>query len=442
MFHPATQGLAVPTQPTLQVPLPDLNVPVQANEFDDGGSDRKPGQRRISASGQRLIYQKGDKWEVQFKRTGTTHYLGRFPTKESAADALAAYERGETPMKPETTPKVGSTGVKGVRKGYKDAFVARGQRDGKSVYLGTYKTLEEASEAVAANARGENVAVSGARGKPSASGVKGISARGDKWRVNGTRNKERIYIGQFPSKEEAEKALQAFEAGEEPADIKRSANPGSATVAPGIRRITLKTSSEPVYQVNIKRDGKPHSLGNYESKEAAEAAIADFDNNNWTGKPKWKRSYGTAEVKGASGILGVTKRGDSWRANIRDDAGARIYLGTFKNKDDAVEAIASYERGDYTMKGGSKRAREPRDHDNEPTAMSNMLGGAVGLNVNPMPFAASIAVPGVVAPGPALLEAVIAPVPQPAPRIDGQKDAIDALTGLGGDEHNKRARQI
>ena len=70
-------------------------------------------EKRVAASGHKGIYQKGDKWEFQLKRSGTLHYYGRYPSKEAAVEALRAFERNEPVPKPDNRnePTRGSSGI-------------------------------------------------------------------------------------------------------------------------------------------------------------------------------------------------------------------------------------------------------------------------------------------------------------------------------------------
>ena len=69
-------------------------------------------------------------------------------------------------------------------------------------------------------------------------------------------------------------------------------------------------------------------------------------------RPKWTKAYGVDDENNksnnTSGILGVTKRGDAWKANALDKVGKRKYLGCYDTKEDAAAAIVSYGRGEWT----------------------------------------------------------------------------------------------
>lgn len=114
----------------------------------------------LSKSGATGVRDKGNKFQVEVMRKGIKHQLGRFPTLEAGIAARAAFLRGEEVVKPEwDKPNVGKSGVVGVyqRKERREKFEAQVKQNGKAHYIGTFPTLEEASEARDAFLRGEVV---------------------------------------------------------------------------------------------------------------------------------------------------------------------------------------------------------------------------------------------------------------------------------------------
>ncbi len=162
-----------------------------------------------AASGLKGVYKRGNKWKAEGRRPNESRrHLGTYETKELAAEAVAAFMRGEDVGK---RPREASTGRKGVYPSGKK-FVAQGHRPGESShYLGTFEDLETAAAAVEAWERGEDA---GLQPRVAASGMKGVYVSGNKWRAQGRRPGEKQrHLGSFATKEEAAAAVAAHRAG-------------------------------------------------------------------------------------------------------------------------------------------------------------------------------------------------------------------------------------
>lgn len=126
-----------------------------------------------AASGLKGVYKRHKKWKAEARRPGDRRrHLGTYETKESAAEAVAAYMRGEEVG---NRPRMAQSGCKGVYPSGKK-FVAQGHRQGQgSHYLGTFEDLETAAAAVEAWERGEDA---GLEPRIAASGIKGVYQSG------------------------------------------------------------------------------------------------------------------------------------------------------------------------------------------------------------------------------------------------------------------------
>lgn len=158
-----------------------------------------------SASGFEGVYKRNTKWKAEARRPGEARrHLGTYDSKELAAEAVAAYRRGEEVGK---RPRTAASGAKGVYPSGKK-FVAQGHRAGeKSHYLGTYDDIESAAAAVVAWERGEDA---GLGHRVALSGIKGVYQSGNKWRAQGRRPGEKQrHLGSFATKEEAAAAVAA-----------------------------------------------------------------------------------------------------------------------------------------------------------------------------------------------------------------------------------------
>jgi len=126
-----------------------------------------------AASGLKGVYRRHKKWKAEARRPGDRRkHLGTYETKESAAEAVAAYMRGEEVG---NRPRMAQSGCKGVYPSGKK-FVAQGHRAGQgSHYLGTFEDLETAAAAVEAWERGEDA---GLEPRIAASGIKGVYQSG------------------------------------------------------------------------------------------------------------------------------------------------------------------------------------------------------------------------------------------------------------------------
>jgi len=159
-----------------------------------------------AASGMKGVYRRHKKWKAEGRRPGDRRkHLGTYETKELAAEAVAAYMRGEEVG---NRPRIAQSGAKGVYPSGKK-FMAQAQRPGqKSQYLGTYEDLESAAAAVQAWERGEEA---GLGPRIAASGIKGVYQSGAKWRAQGRRPGEKqSHLGSFATKEEAAAAVAAY----------------------------------------------------------------------------------------------------------------------------------------------------------------------------------------------------------------------------------------
>lgn len=162
-----------------------------------------------AASGLKGVYRRHKKWKAEARRPGDRRrHLGTYETKETAAEAVAAYMRGEEVG---NRPRMAQSGCKGVYPSGKK-FVAQGHRQGQgSHYLGTFEDLETAAAAVEAWERGEDA---GLEPRIAASGIKGVYQSGTKWRAQGRRPGEKQrHLGSFVTKEEAANAVAAHKAG-------------------------------------------------------------------------------------------------------------------------------------------------------------------------------------------------------------------------------------
>jgi hypothetical protein len=162
-----------------------------------------------AASGIKGVYKRQKKWKAEARRPGDRRrHLGTYETKELAAEAVAAYMRGEEVG---NRARTAQSGYKGVYPSGKK-FVAQGHRPSEgSHYLGTFEDLESAAAAVEAWERGEDA---GLQPRVAASGIKGVYQSGSKWRAQGRRPGEKQrHLGSFATKEEAAAAVAAHKAG-------------------------------------------------------------------------------------------------------------------------------------------------------------------------------------------------------------------------------------
>ena len=403
-------------------------------------------EKRVAASGHKGIYQKGDKWEFQLKRSGTLHYYGRYPSKEAAVEALRAFERNEPVPKPDNRNEAtrGSSGIKGISKGYKGKWVARGKHDGKyNIYLGCFEDIEDAKAAIADHEANEGTpGYVGPRANvgttsTGSSNVRGVTRRGEnKWRATGRRDGNRVNLGVFLTIDEAKSTLDAFNAGTfEP---KASRGWSESYVAPGIKTVNLKFANGVKYQVNIKRDNKNYSLGNYDTQEDAQNAIDQHDAGEKIVKPKWQRAYGEEmenPQKSASGILGVTRRGEMWKASCIAEDNKRQYLGTFKTKEEAADAIKMRNQGEHVPKKGRGRPRNQVGPDGPTTSASIQP-----LSVSTVP-AVIATISEASAPPAAIPRVMPEAVVKKTGSVGGrrERDAVQGLAGLSQEDNETRA---
>ena len=510
-------GSYIMPDPIAQMPI----APVTSNPLSITGPTSTASGFTRNKSGHKGIFQKGEKWEVQVRRSGKLHYFGRYLTMESAVEALKCFESGRPVPPAPCKAAPGSSGVKGINKSRNGKWVAYsqpsnegsgemtqnalpiaagsssinisssssnvGSRGKQAKYLGVFTSIEDAQQAIAdyqaqgtvrgltnrqtqqkdnnpqvrTKPRVESVPSSmeqstssssgtGSAQTSAASGVKGITkASHNKWRVTGVRDSDdvnadgntvkketnRYYLGTFDDLEDAKKRLDDFHAGNfEPRSLRDN------FIAKDIKMVDLKLSGRKYQASGMKKGKKTEAkgmrvLGNYDTLEEAKEAVLASKNNQEIPKPTQKNygeprmqhsaipgSSGAApgalaipgnihgdggddteddigEKRGrasTSGILGVTKRKDDWMARIVDDCGVRHYLGTFKTKDAAAEAIMAHRNGAPLAKKARGRPALPKNQKQgngltETTYMPNSMssiGSTVSVPMHPLPVSA------------------------------------------------------
>lgn len=100
----------------------------------------------------------GNRYAARFDYERQRHDLGRFPSVEAASAAREAFiglffvdrSAALAMLEPESTWCTSSTGVRGVTRHADGGFIARTTINKQRVYIGYFKTVEEASEAIQA----------------------------------------------------------------------------------------------------------------------------------------------------------------------------------------------------------------------------------------------------------------------------------------------------
>jgi hypothetical protein len=73
--------------------FPSLDQAAEAEAAFEAGEDVAPRDKPKSKSGERSVRQKGNKWEATGRRQGgKRQYLGTFASLDQAAEAVAAFE--------------------------------------------------------------------------------------------------------------------------------------------------------------------------------------------------------------------------------------------------------------------------------------------------------------------------------------------------------------
>jgi hypothetical protein len=111
-----------------------------------------------NTTGERGVVRCGTRFHARFDYEGTRYSIGRFSSAETAASARAAFiglffadrDSALEMLDEQTIWCTSSTGVRGVTPHKDGGFIARTTVSGSRVYLGYFKTMDEAKEAIAA----------------------------------------------------------------------------------------------------------------------------------------------------------------------------------------------------------------------------------------------------------------------------------------------------
>lgn len=173
------------------------------------------------------------------------------------------YDTSALPLRSNTSGKTGVVKIRG-------KWEARMTLDGKRVFLGHYKTFEEA---VAAR---EDAEQRRKEGKPmpsfsrNTSGKTGVVKRPDGWRATITHNKKTFFLGLYKTFEEAKAAREEAERklahGEELANVRPSNKSGTVGVT------FVQTKGSWFWRAYIAVNKKQYFLGQFKDKELAIAA--------------------------------------------------------------------------------------------------------------------------------------------------------------------------
>ncbi len=164
--------------------------------------------------------------------------------------------------------------------------------------------------------------------RPTSSGIKGVYCSGKRWRVTIKRDGAQRYLGVYETKEAAVAAITAYDKGGIAAVQSSKATTSSSRVK-GVNRSGKK------WMAQAYRNGRTRYLGTYDSKEAAVAAIDQFDAGEEV--VLHGRTY-----QSSSGIKGISKNGKKWSARSYRN-GILRYLGAYDSKEDAAQAIIEFE---------------------------------------------------------------------------------------------------
>lgn len=163
-------------------------------------------ERKVKAktkSGIIGIYPYNNQWKVQLRENNKDVYLGVYDTIEEAKAAKEQYlATGEYEKKSKVRAKSGIEGISYDR----GKWQVKARAGDKKIYLGTYKTIEEAKaakEQYLATGEGKNRV----RAK---SGIKGIYQFKDRWQVQIRKNGKNISLGVYDTIEEAKAAKEKY----------------------------------------------------------------------------------------------------------------------------------------------------------------------------------------------------------------------------------------
>jgi hypothetical protein len=142
------------------------------------------------------VYKHGKGWAVNVSLNRAKHYLGTYSTKESAIAAKESFHRGEDVLKPERT-RLSKSGVVGIHQA-NDKWKVQIRKNGIQHYLGAFPTFESAKDAREAFLRGEVVEKpQWQRESKSRSGIRGVYPNGDKWIVQVYLNGITYHVGSY-----------------------------------------------------------------------------------------------------------------------------------------------------------------------------------------------------------------------------------------------------
>ncbi|MEZ3424947.1 MAG: hypothetical protein K1W39_14745 [Lachnospiraceae bacterium] len=198
------------------------------------------------------------------------------------------------------------------------------------------------------------------------SGITGVQKRGNKWAANIVVKGRFCWLGSYKNIEDAVKIRKEAEKHVETGDFTEwfknypfdgRKRPNNTSGVTGIQKI----GNNWVAQIRI--EGNNYWLGSYKNIEDATKIRKEAEEHLKTGDfTEWFSST-RKRVNNTSGITGVQKIRNSWWAQI-GVKGKNYWLGSYKNKDDAVkirkEAEKHVETGDFiewfeNFSGGRKR---------------------------------------------------------------------------------------
>ncbi len=163
-----------------------------------------------TSSGVKGIYPKGNKWEVTFWEGQEQHYGGTFPTIEAAQvaldEAMNAVANGQAVIV--NTPSSAASGVEGIY-AERGRWRVTVKVEGKRVNVGTFDSIEEAETHKFKARESYDKGVPYKAPAKSASGVRGVYFNGGKFEVYFQANKKRINVGSYYTIEEATEAINA-----------------------------------------------------------------------------------------------------------------------------------------------------------------------------------------------------------------------------------------
>lgn len=158
-----------------------------------------------------------------------------------------------------------ASGYKGVTQ-HRSKWKAQVRKDGKLQHLGSFTTKEEAAEAV------KQYEITGVKELPGhktgSSGFKGVYKQGNRWQAQVSKEGKQHYLGTFDTAELAAKAVENFELTGE-----KTPTAGPKQAASGFKCVYARGNR---WQAQVRKDGKNHHLGHFDTAEEANAAVQEY----------------------------------------------------------------------------------------------------------------------------------------------------------------------